>query len=282
MRIGSSHARRRDATTLLAAASLAAALVMSGCTSTPVADPTAPLTMQTDVSVEPFPSTTAATRRSSSPSPTGSSDAGDSSAPSTVSSTVATTSGSSPRPTVTAPPMTKSRSTSSSPPPTTTFKPPATSQKPPTLKPPVTLTDGPISAQEAADRKAVEKAWVKYWGVFTNMMKVPPDQRREVYGRVAVDPQLANMIKDAAYGDKEKLGNYGSVTHHFSWPVSIAVTGKPVLADCMDQSKFGILDIAKGIPLTHGGKRVNLQATFTQTGGAWKLVGYIEKAGTPC
>lgn len=281
MPIGSSPARnRRAATALLAAASLTAALALSGCTSTPVAEPSAPLTLQTDASVQALPSTTPSKAGSSSPSPSkgqaGSSDAPPGSPPSTVSSTVTTTPGSSPRPTTTSTP-TSSRSVDP-----TTPKPPTASPQPPTRKPPVTLTDGPISPQETADRAAVEKAWVKYWGVFTNMMKVPPDQRREVYGSVAVDPQLTNMINDAAFADKKKIDNYGTVVHRFNWPVPISVTGDPILGDCMDQSKFGIFDVEKSRALSHGSARVNLQATLTRSDGAWKVVGYIQKTGTSC
>lgn len=296
---------------------VAAGLVLSACTSDPVAPPSEPLTMQSDQSVlsptsgsspssVAAPSTTPSAPQSLPPSsgtgePSGSGDddppTGDPTSPDPATPDPSTPDPSTADPS-TADPSTADPSTVSS----TVQTDPTTSDdtdpggstatpRPPTSPPvtsqpttPMPTTGAPTASEgeEAADRKAVEAAWVKYWGVFTNLVDVPKDQRRKVYAEVAIDPQLSKMVKDAAFADEEKLANYGTVVHRPYWSAPISITKDAILGDCMDQTKFGIFDVAASKALSHGAARVNVQATLKRTGDSWKVVGYVEKSGTSC
>lgn len=252
---------------------LAVALVLTGCTSDPVATPSAPLTLQSDLSVlapstpEPSAMTSGQQTRPSPSSPAArpsiATDTPTSPGPSTVSSTV--------RPSTPADPP----GSSATPLPPTS--PPQTSGSTDPTPPTSARTTGGTSPTEAADRKAVEAAWVRYWHVFTIMMSVKKADREKTYSVVAVDPLLSKMLEDASRSDVQKIVNYGTVTHKYSWSLSIQ-GDEAVFGDCMDQTKFGILDKQNKRFLT-GSKNVNNQVTAVRTDGVWKIAGFVEKSG---
>lgn len=277
MRCGVGRANRLRAGV---ATMVAVGVVISGCTSDPVATPSGSLTLQSGQSVlaPSSPGSSSASAPQSAPRsapqslppsastarPTGSMDYPTSPDLSTVSSTVYTsTPDDPPDSSVTPRPPT-------SPPPTSG----TTTPKPTTSAP---TQSGGTSSTEAADRKAVEAAWVKYWGVFTDMMKVPKDARKSAYGVVAVDPLLSKMLKDALRSDEQRIANYGTVKHRYSWTLPIEAN-VAVFEDCMDQTKFGILDKQNKRFLT-GSSNVNNQVTAVKTGGVWKIAGFVEKSG---
>lgn len=253
---------------------LAVALLLTGCTSDPVATPSAPLTLQSDLSVlapstpEPSAMTSGQQTRppSSSPGarPSIATDTPTSPRPSTVSSTVR--------------PSTPDSSRTPRPPTTPAQISGAKTPKPTTAVP----ASGGTLPTEAADRKAVEAAWVRFWMVYIKLVETPKSKREKVYGTVAVDPQLTKLLRTAEIADAEKVANFGSVVHRFYWDAAISTTSDAVLGDCMDQSKFGVYDISSNKALSMGESRVNIQATLKRSGSSWKVVGYVEKRGTSC
>jgi len=114
------------------------------------------------------------------------------------------------------------------------------------------------------------------------MMDVPKDKRRDVFGTVMVDPQLSKILAAAAYAEKNHLANYGTIGHSLDWGLPLPNSDKIVLIDCTDQSRFGTMDTKLNTPLTAGGERVRLDATFINSEGKWKVVGIVEHGNSKC
>lgn len=266
----------RTRLTAAAATVVALALVLSGCTTGDDATPTsAPLTPggsfvgRTEASSS-APATSGSTRGDS----TGSSDP-TASGPSTVSKTVTTaptsrtSTGGGTATGVTTQPPTTSKATDST-------DSPGNSASAPTKT-------GGVSAAEAADRKAVEAAWLKYWDVYAKLADVPKAQRAAKYATVAVDPELAMLIKIAANADKEGVNNSGPVVHRIAWPLPIDRADEAVITDCQDQSKFGLADSKTGQQLSVGSDRVKIQPTLRRTSiGVWKVAAVLVLENVKC
>ena len=78
-------------------------------------------------------------------------------------------------------------------------------------------TDGGVSAQETADRAAVEAQWIKSWDAYAALAHTPGDQRAALAGTVAVDPALTNMLTDAQTLTGKGWDTYGQIAHRISW-----------------------------------------------------------------
>lgn len=97
-----------------------------------------------------------------------------------------------------------------------------------------------------------------------------------------VNPALKELIASAAVNDKNHWAGYGTVTHDIHWGPPVAGGDDAVMADCQNQSKFGIYDTAKNIVLTYGHTRVNVQATFSKTASGWRVAKMFVPKGTTC
>src|SRR5690349_15236359 len=82
---------------------------------------------------------------------------------------------------------------------------PAVSPTPSVVDVPTASSAPPSSldpaAQEAADRAAVEAAWVQFWQIYTNIVRTPLAQRSAALDMVAVDPIRTEILNAAANFD---------------------------------------------------------------------------------
>lgn len=155
---------------------------------------------------------------------------------------------------------------------------------PSVIEPP---TPTPISldktAQETADRAAIEAQWTKFWQVYTGIVRTPQDQRSAALDAVSVDPAKGRVLDAASRLEEDGLDYYGDVALH---PYSIdldADGGQAVLMDCQDQSQYGSIYVATGKKRTVGVDHNHTQAGFVRgDDGVWRVqnVQYIENV--PC
>src|SRR5664279_879835 len=144
-------------------------------------------------------------------------------------------------------------------------------------------TDGGVSAQESADRAAVEAQWIKSWDVYAALAHTPGDQRAALAGTVAVDPALTNMLTDAQTLTGKGWDTYGQIAHRISWPQS--VDGKPsaVIADCQDSSQSGSYETSTGYKRTVGVPRDHMQGLLLRSDdGVWRVQQVFYLKGEPC
>jgi hypothetical protein len=118
------------------------------------------------------------------------------------------------------------------------------------------------AAQEAADRAAVEAAWVKFWQIYTNIVRTPLEQRSAALDTVSVDPIRTEILNAAATFDSQGLDYFGSVIEHPYWVTPIAGRSFAVMRDCQDQSNYGSIYVASGETRSSGPERDSLQAGF--------------------
>src|SRR5664280_449503 len=135
-----------------------------------------------------------------------------------------------------------------------------------------TATDGGVSAQETADRAAVEAQWIRSWDAYAALAHTPGDQRAALAGTAAVDPALTNMLTDAQTLTGKGWDTYGQIAHRISWPQS--VDGKPsaVIADCQDSSQSGSYETSTGYKRTVGVPRDHMQGLLLRSDdGVWRV-----------
>ena len=144
-------------------------------------------------------------------------------------------------------------------------------------------TDGGVSAQETADRAAVEAQWIKSWDVYAALAHTSGDQRAALAGTVAVDPALTNMLTDAQTLTGKGWDTYGQIAHRISWPQS--VDGKPsaVIADCQDSSQSGSYETSTGYKRTVGVPRDHMQGILLRSDdGVWRVQQVFYLKDEPC
>ncbi len=143
----------------------------------------------------------------------------------------------------------------------------------PTSSPGSSTVDDDLSAQERADRAAVEAQWIKSWDVYRTLARVPEDQRMAEAESVAVDPALSLMLKDAKDLNDKGWDTYGTLGHRISWLKPIEGADEALISDCQDGSQAGSLEIATGIKKTVGVAGASFQGTMRRgTDGVWRLV----------
>ncbi|WP_029136513.1 hypothetical protein [Nakamurella lactea] len=212
-----------------------AALLVSGCTGDPDAGPTTePLaTMSPGGSAVPLPPL------SGDPAASGSS--ADSPAPGST-RTVASTATSGPASPSTSSGPTTGPPTSTSTAPTRSTSKSGTGTGTGTGKS-TTGAGGPtISAQEAADRKAAQDAWLAYWKVYNRLPATPIDKRAALIATSAVDPLARLTLESAAISDQNNVETWGTLGHKFTWKPEINGSDMAMFNDCLDQSKWGTRD----------------------------------------
>ncbi len=140
-----------------------------------------------------------------------------------------------------------------------------------------------ISAEEAADRSAIEAQWVKFWQTYNNIVRTPSDQRIGVLDQVSIDPVKSQILAAAQRFDSEGIDYFGSVVQHPYWPYP--VDGQPfaVMRDCQDQSNYGSVWVATGEKRSIGVVNNNLQAGFIKgDDGVWRVRTFDHLADEPC
>jgi len=144
-------------------------------------------------------------------------------------------------------------------------------------------TDGGLSAQEAADRAAVESQWVKSWDVYLAIAITPAADREALAATVTVDPTKANMLSDAAKFDAQGLQTYGTLGHRISWPQPINGAPTAVIDDCQDRSQIGSMKTATGVKVTVGVPRDHYQGSLVKgDDGIWRVAQAFYLKDEPC
>jgi hypothetical protein len=140
-----------------------------------------------------------------------------------------------------------------------------------------------LSAQEQADRTAIEAVWTESWDIYLALPGTPDAERRDRAASVAVDPALAGMLKDAAAIAAQGLDTYGKVGHRISWTMPIDGADHALISDCQDLSQTGSYDIATGEKKTVGVERQSMQGSLVkQDDGTWKLAEVYYLRDEPC
>jgi hypothetical protein len=144
-------------------------------------------------------------------------------------------------------------------------------------------TDGGLSAQETADRAAVEAQWVKSWDVLLGIARTPAPDREALAATVAVDPIKAKMLEAATALDSQSLDTYGALGHRISWPQPINGGTNAVIDDCQDRSQAGSLNTATGDKVTVGVPRDHYQGSLVKgDDGIWRVAQVYYLKDEPC
>ena len=143
-------------------------------------------------------------------------------------------------------------------------------------------TEG-LSAQEAADRAAVESQWVKSWDVYLELARTPAADREALVAAVAVDPTKTNMLSDGAKFDSQGLETYGALGHRISWPQPINGGTTALIDDCQDRSQSGSMKTATGDKVTVGVARDHYQGSLVKgDDGVWRVGQVFYLKDEPC
>lgn len=148
--------------------------------------------------------------------------------------------------------------------------------------PPVTVATSGLSAQEVADRTAIEQAWLHYWDVYLKFYDATPAQRVQLLKGVTTEPQTSKLIESGLLADKEKARTRGNVRHRFYWGPPVDGQDLAVVGDCMDTSKYGSYFVATGKQRSAGIPRANIRIIMKRSGPSGWLIEKIETHEQPC
>ena len=249
---------------------VAAWLAAVSCTSAPVAGPSASLTVGGSAIEPSSPSATTSATSAAPRSPSGSSISRDGSVVTAPSAQRPPSTQTRPVGTATAP---------SSPAPTVSTAPT------PSSAPSGTAARGSarISPREAADRAAVEAAWLRFWNAYNSLLSVPMPRRTATMRQVAAVPLAAVIVTSASEAEKGHINNYGSMLHRIYWGPDIGGSDTASIGDCADESEFGTVDTRTNKRLTHGDERVNFRGTLSRDSlGVWRVLQVQFLDGSPC
>lgn len=142
----------------------------------------------------------------------------------------------------------------------------------PAVTPESTPVSSDISPQEAADRAAIEAQWIKFWDVYTNIIRTPSDNRDSILSEVSIDPIKSEILDVAKRFEFEGIDYYGSVIHDTYWASAIGGSNYAIIRDCMDQSQYGSLYVSTGETRSTGVPRDHIQGGFTRgDDGVWRV-----------
>jgi hypothetical protein len=143
-------------------------------------------------------------------------------------------------------------------------------------------TDG-LTAQESADRAAIESQWNKFWQVYAALPRTPESDRQTLAAQVAVDPALSSLLNDANTLNGKGWDTYGQFTSRISWPQSVDGKATAVIADCQDASQAGSFETSTGNKTTVGVARNPLQGTLARgEDGVWRVQQAFYLKDEPC
>lgn len=143
-------------------------------------------------------------------------------------------------------------------------------------------TDG-LSAQESADRAAIEAQWNRLWQIYAALPHTAEGDRHAMAAEVAVDPALSNLLTDANTLNSKGWDTYGQFISRISWPQPVDGKATAVIADCQDASQAGSLETSTGDKKTVGIDRNHLQGTFVRgQDGVWRVDQVFYLKDEPC
>ena len=148
----------------------------------------------------------------------------------------------------------------------------ASSSKPTTSLPSVSVNTSGLSAQEIADRTAIEEVWVHFWTVYIAINDIPANQRPKALAPVAVEPIVGQILTSATEFDKKGQATYGYVIHRFYWGPPIDNASPAIIGDCLNTLNTGTLDTKTGQKKDRGFERENSRGVFERdSSGAWRV-----------
>lgn len=166
-----------------------------------------------------------------------------------------------------------------------TASPTATSVVSPSIVEPSSPTANSLdpTAQEAADRAAIEAQWVKFWEIYLGLARLPQSEREAALSAVAVSPFKERLIESVEIDAETGIDNYGSIKHNISWQFPVGGHSHAVIADCQDQSGSGTYDVTSGTTLSAGEPRIDLRGQFVRDDlGAWKVEDVVNLGSRDC
>lgn len=167
---------------------------------------------------------------------------------------------------------------------------PTTSSSPPTSSPARTSTSSTPPSKtttpadpEAADRKAIEAVWTKYWVTVKGLMKIPVPDRSTVMKTVAAPALAAAVVNKTAAEEAAGQAEYGSIVHRPFWGTSVGGKSTAVMSDCMNDYNAGVIDVKTKKPLRAGVYRDNTRGTFVKgSDGLWRVAKAEYLVNVPC
>lgn len=146
-----------------------------------------------------------------------------------------------------------------------------------------TLASLDAGAQEAADRAAIEAQWRELWTIYSDLARIPPDDRLAKVSEVTVSPLTENLIEAASQANAGGIDNFGSVTHRIYWQTPVNAQSYATIADCQDQSEAGTIQVSTGETLTEGRPRISLRGDFVKgDDGIWRARQIIDLGTSDC
>lgn len=129
-----------------------------------------------------------------------------------------------------------------------------------------------VPPSEAADRRAVEAVYRRFWVVEASFDADYPQPRWAlVLAEVAADPVLTRLVETAAVQHRNGIRVYGQVMPHPQIPV---IGGRSLITvlDCQDDSHTGQADARTGVPRSVGVARTAVVATMRRgADGRWRV-----------
>ncbi|GGL99655.1 hypothetical protein GCM10011594_19510 [Nakamurella endophytica] len=129
----------------------------------------------------------------------------------------------------------------------------------------------------------MEKAWLKFWDVYNNLLKLPKQDWKSALDGVATGSLVSTLLAQAAAASKDGVDNYGQMGHRPYWGPKIDGRETASIGDCVDESEFGTYRVATKQKLTVGRPRVNFRGILNQSrDGSWRVVQVQFLKGTQC
>jgi hypothetical protein len=146
-----------------------------------------------------------------------------------------------------------------------------------------TVPNTGLSAQEAADRAAIEEVWRRFWDLYLIISRENPNDRAGLLAPIVDDPIRSEIIDGSAEADRQGVEAFGQIVLHPYWYRSIDGQPLAVIGDCRDTSGSGSKFAATGIIRSTGVANVNTVGAFRKgPDGVWHLYQVAFLTGVPC
>ena len=143
-------------------------------------------------------------------------------------------------------------------------------------------TEG-LSAQEAADRAAIEAQWNKFWQIYAALPHTLRVTARPWPPKSPSTQHSPTFSPTRTRLNSKGWDTYGQFTSRITWPQPVDGKATAVIADCQDASQAGSLETSTGNKTTVGVARNPLQGTFVRgQDGVWRVDQVFYLKDEPC